>query len=75
MAWKQGPLPPDTYGWGAVVPFDMRGEGFLFADFWGDHVECYPSGRVLRADEVRLYDNSIEQPPKSVSSKSAPGGG
>lgn len=63
MAWKQGPLPKDTYGWGGVVPFDQSGDGFYFADFCGDHVKCCPGERKLLAHEVALYDNSLELPP------------
>jgi hypothetical protein len=30
MGWKKGPLPPDTYHWGGVVPicYACRGTGF-----------------------------------------------
>lgn len=63
MAWKEGPLPPNTYGWGGVVPADMGGQdAFYLADFKGDSVECIPTGRVLRADEVAKYDNSLTLP-------------
>jgi hypothetical protein len=63
MAWKKGPLPADTYNWGGVVPVgEEKGFGFYFADFCGDHVKICPDGRVLKADEVALYDNSLELP-------------
>lgn len=62
MAWKQGPLPPDTYHWGGVVPTGNDGGGFFFADFCGDHVKLVPGGRVLKADEVAWYDNSLNLP-------------
>ncbi len=63
MAWKRGPLPPDTFQWGGVVPTDHDGSGFYFADFHGDHVCICPGDRTLKADEVAWYDNSLELPP------------
>ena len=64
MAWKKGPLPPDTHNWGAVVP--VGEEGFYFADFLGDHVETTcPNYRVLQPDEIAWYNNSIESPPSA----------
>lgn len=64
MAWKNGPLPPKTYGWGGVVPINTdMGIGFYFADFCGDHVKIFPGKKVLKAEEVRLFDNSLELPP------------
>jgi hypothetical protein len=67
MAWKKGPLPKNTYGWGGVVPTDMTGVGFYMADFCGDKVKIVGNGdsRTLSADEVRYYDNSITLPPLS----------
>ena len=67
MAWRRGPLPPNTYQWGGVVPVgaDTCG-GFYFADFCGDHVKINPGTpdeRVLKPDEVAWYDNSIELSP------------
>jgi hypothetical protein len=62
MAWQKGPLPPDTYGWGGVVPFDFKAPGFFFADFAGDHVVTCPDGRVLQPHEVAQYDNSLALP-------------
>ena len=66
MAWKKGPLPKGTYGWGGVVPTDLNTAGFFMADFCGDKVKIIGDGkdRVLSADEVRYYDNSIGLPPK-----------
>lgn len=62
--WKPGPLPPNTYNWGGVVPAgDDTGYGFYFADFCGDHVKICPGDRVLKAHEVAFYDNSLELPP------------
>jgi hypothetical protein len=64
MAWKKGPMPPDTYNWGGVVPVgEDTGTGFYFADFCGDHVKIVPDGRVLKAHEVACYDNGLELPP------------
>ncbi len=65
MAWKKGPLPAGTYGWGGVVPVDLKAsEGFFFADFCGDTVKAitHPE-RVLQAHEVAYYDNSLTLPP------------
>lgn len=62
--WKKGPLPPNTYGWGGVVPVDVdTGTGFFFADFQGDKVVA-SNGQTYRAHEVVWYDNSLELPPK-----------
>lgn len=68
--WKPGPLPPNTWNWGGVVPVDEVGGGFYFADFCGDHVKLVSDGktlpkegRILKAHEVALYDNSLEVPP------------
>lgn len=76
MSWKQGPLPPDTYNWGGVVPVGQPGGfgGFFFADFHGDHVKMqtakhqrdgsYKYEEVrLEPHEVALYNNSLELPP------------
>jgi hypothetical protein len=67
MAWQKGPLPPDTYGWGGVVP---AGEetvgGFYFADFCGDHVKIYPGERTIRHHQVAYYDNSLTLPPSAT---------
>lgn len=66
MAWKQGPMPPETWHWGGVVPVESKGMGFYFADFCGDHVKLVPSGRILKSHEVAWYDNSLELPPREV---------
>jgi hypothetical protein len=66
MSWQKGPLPPDTWNWGGVVPVGEKG-GFFFADFQGDHVTIVPDsntyGRTLQAHEVAWYDNSLTLPP------------
>lgn len=62
MAWQNGPLPPKTYGWGGVVPYDVDIDGFYLAVFAGDKVTCYPGERVLQAHEVKKYDNSLTLP-------------
>ena len=65
--WKRGPLPPDTYYWGGVVPVGHNAYGFYFADFCGDHVKIVDGstdGRVIKADEVAWYNNSINLPPR-----------
>lgn len=61
MAWQSGPLPPDTYFWGAVITKDMT-SGFLFADFCGDHALSGES-RIEAAD-VLFYDNSLRLHPR-----------
>jgi hypothetical protein len=63
MAWKSGPLPPETWNWGGVVPTNQGPDGgFFFADFCGDHVKMVETGRILQPDEVALYDNSLQLP-------------
>lgn len=63
MAWRRGPLPPNTYQWGGVVPVgaDTCG-GFYFADFCGDHV-LINDGERVEPDQVAWYDNSLTLPP------------
>ena len=65
--WKQGPLPLNTWHWGAVVP---KGEethgGFYFADFCGDHVKIVNTDRVLKSEEVAWYNNCIGLSPSGV---------
>lgn len=61
--WKQGPLPKDTWNWGAVVIAGNKpSAGFQFADFCGDHVKLCPSDEIVPAERVGWYDNSIELP-------------
>jgi hypothetical protein len=74
MAWQSGPLPKDTYGWGGVVPFDLKGGGFFFADFRGDKViaisrdpkDPNSTTRELAPHEVAMYDNSLTLPPDAI---------
>lgn len=62
--WKQGPMPPDTWGWGGVVKKGMENQcGFYFADFHGDHVKICPGGEILQAEDVSLYNNCLTLPP------------
>lgn len=65
MSWKQGPLPPNTYGWGGIVKVGSEPSGFYFADFCGDHVKLIgpPSIERVEANQVAMYDNSLELPP------------
>jgi hypothetical protein len=69
MAWKKGPLPPKTYGWGGVVPCDDADtpqHGFCFANFQGDKVVVLDGTslwKTLKPHEVAAYDNSLECPP------------
>ena len=64
--WKPGPLPPNTWNWGAVVLFGEGGKpmsGFYFADFHGDHATISPKfTRKVQAHEVAFYNNSITLP-------------
>lgn len=63
--WKEGPLPPNTWNWGGVTEKgDHPHNGFLFADFHGDHVQvAYPdNGKHLTPDQVGWYNNCIELP-------------
>lgn len=64
MAWQKGPLPPDTYHWGGVVPVgeDSPYGYFYFADFCGDYVKTCPEGRILKPEEVALFNNCLELP-------------
>jgi hypothetical protein len=68
--WKRGPLPPDTYGWGGVVPVtETTSGGFYFADFQGDKVVLVTGdsnnspGRTLKPHEVAWLNNSLTLPP------------
>lgn len=61
MAWQRGPLPPDTWNWGGVVPKGVT-DGFYFADFHGDHCIANPGtpqAEVIKAEDVEWYDNSL----------------
>lgn len=68
--WLKGPLPPNTYDWGAVVPVGSEGRWFYFADFQGDRVEICGTDdkppRILKPEEVAYYNNSITLPPASL---------
>ncbi len=69
MAWQKGPLPPETYGWGGVVPIGVAPSiGFYFADFQGDKVWAVKengNSEIFPADKVAWYDNSLTLPPLS----------
>ncbi len=65
MAWKKGPLPPETYQWGAVVPQWAGGDFFYFAEFLGDHCMINPgspTAKKLAPEQVLFWDNSIVLP-------------
>lgn len=72
MIWKNGPLPPDTWNWGGVVTADS-GNGFFFADFYGDHVVLCPGDKVVKADEILMYSNCLTLPPNVVGRALNPG--
>lgn len=62
--WRKGPLPPDTYNWGGVVPVGEESPyGFYFADFRGDHVILEDGKNTrLEADQVAWFNNCLELP-------------
>lgn len=64
--WHQGPLPPKTYWWGAVVlTNNLPTSGFYFADFKGDHVILHGGdrkGKKVDADQIQYWNNSIRLP-------------
>ena len=65
MPWQRGPLPPNTYQYGAVVTVDtVKQGGFLYADFRGDHVitTVGNGNKRIEPHEVLWFDNSIELP-------------
>jgi hypothetical protein len=65
--WRRGPMPPNTYHWGGVVPKGMKG-GFLFADFHGDHAVMIPGGEKVAGADVAWFNNSLELPPDLMGS-------
>jgi hypothetical protein len=69
QGWQRGPLPPDTWGHGGVVPVgEILNDGFYFADFNGNHVVCYPkddSEFEIPADRVAWFNNCLTLPPAS----------
>ena len=63
--WKEGPLPPGTWNWGGVVTKEITEQhslGFFFAGFNGDHAVLAHNNQSVRAEDVVLYNNSIELP-------------
>lgn len=69
--WLPGPLPPNTFMWGGVVPHEIdgkpyKGGGFYFADFYGDHVKVVGPGKemILKPHEIAWYNNSLDLPPQ-----------
>lgn len=66
MAWKKGPLPVGTFGWGGIVREDKDpAYGFEWASFGGDHVHIgTEDGEIVEADKIAYYDNSIQLPVK-----------
>lgn len=69
MAWQRGPLPPDTFGYGGVVPIGQKGHGFSFAEFAGDHVNLAGAcgvpevATVLEPEAVAWWNNCLKMPP------------
>lgn len=67
--WLKGPLPPNTWFWGGVVPKGHDNPyGFYFADFCGDSVKMYNDFDmhkfvVLKAEDVVWYNNALDLPP------------
>jgi hypothetical protein len=65
MAWEQGPLPPGTTGWGAVILVGQK-SGFFFAHFRGASAIIDPTGpgaRSVAPGQIAWYDASIDPPP------------
>lgn len=60
--WRPGPVPRDTYWFGAVVLAGREAEGFHFARFHGAHVRL-ASGAVVQPGEVLWWCNPIGPPP------------
>ena len=62
--WKRGPLPDNTWDWGAVVLVGQRSSGFYFADFYGNYVIIDIDGgkRRIEAIDVQYYNNSLKAP-------------
>lgn len=60
--WKKGPMPAGTWRWGGVVLKGQNGQGFYFADFRGDHVKLIHDGRIVKPEEIALYNNSLAPP-------------
>lgn len=69
MAWRRGPLPPNTWHWGGVVCRDTPKGYFHFANFCGDHAKLIPDDTVIEREDVLWYDNGIEEPPGEPESK------
>lgn len=66
VGWRAGPMPPDTWGWGGVVPKGDFGSGFLFADFCGDHVLTDSDNyKRIEAADVLWYNNGLDLPPET----------
>jgi hypothetical protein len=59
--WKQGPLPKDTYNYGAIILAGADPKaGFVFADFQGDHVILQDGNNTrVEAYGVGWYNNGI----------------
>lgn len=60
--WKRGPLPDNTWDWGAVVLVGQRSNGFYFADFYGKYVLIDIDGKKRRIEpvDVLYYNNSLK---------------
>ena len=61
MAWRRGPVPPDTWFYGAIVR--VGSAELEFAAFEDTRVVAMPSGEVVSPESVAWYDNSIDPPP------------
>lgn len=60
LGWQPGPLPPDTWLWGAVVGRNTPVGLFQFADFRGDHV-ITAHGERIEARDVLWWTNPINE--------------
>lgn len=64
--WHPGPMPPNTGGWGAVVPIGQpTASGFYLCAFHGDRVILAHDNTVLLAHEIGWWTNPIKGGPGS----------
>jgi hypothetical protein len=65
-SWMKGPVPPNTWYWGAVVLVGQKHNGFYFADFCGSYVLIDIDGdkRRVKPADVAYYNNSLKSQPK-----------
>lgn len=67
QGWKFGPLPADTYHYGAIVLVGEDAKGFEFAEFKGDYALIKDSAghygvKQIKRDQIAYFNNSIVFP-------------